>query len=89
MAGLAIGPGNEYANGLLCIAVSTSDDPTGTYARYEYQFQDFNDYPKFGVWPDAYYGTFNMFRGNAFVGAKACAFERAKMIAGNAADAVL
>jgi hypothetical protein len=68
-----------------CIAVSTSPDPTGTYARYEYQFQDFNDYPKFGVWPDAYYGTFNMFRGNAFVGAKACAFERAKMLAGNAA----
>jgi len=46
-----------------CIAVSTSPDPTGTYARYEYQFQDFNDYPKFGVWPDAYYGTFNMFQG--------------------------
>jgi hypothetical protein len=44
-----------------CVAVSTSGDPTGTYARYEYQFQDFNDYPKFGVWPDAYYGTFNYF----------------------------
>ena len=34
-----------------CIAVSTSADPTGTYARYEYQYPDFNDYPKFGVWP--------------------------------------
>jgi hypothetical protein len=68
-----------------CIAISTSADPTGTYARYEYQFQDFNDYPKFGVWPDAYYGTFNMFRGNAFVGAKVCAFERTKMLAGNLA----
>src|SRR5262249_41617422 len=43
-----------------CIAVSTSDDPKGTYARYEYQFEDFNDYPKFGVWPDGYYATFNM-----------------------------
>ena len=32
-----------------CIAVSTSADPTGTYARYEYQYADFNDYPKFGV----------------------------------------
>jgi hypothetical protein len=65
-----------------CVAVSTSGDPTDTYARYEYQFQDFNDYPKFGVWPDAYYGTFNMFRGGtAFVGAKVCAFEREKMIA--------
>lgn len=68
-----------------CIAVSTSPDPTGTYARYEYQFQDFNDYPKFGVWPDAYYGTFNMFQGNNFKGAKACAFERDKMLASQAA----
>jgi hypothetical protein len=68
-----------------CIAVSTSPDPTGTYARYEYQFADFNDYPKFGVWPDAYYGTFNMFQGNNFKGAKACAFEREKMLASQAA----
>ena len=68
-----------------CIAVSTSADPTGTYARYEYQYQDFNDYPKFGVWPDAYYGTFNMFSGNSFKGAKACAFEREKMLDGQAA----
>jgi hypothetical protein len=71
-----------------CIAVSTSPDPTGTYARYEYQFQDFNDYPKFGVWPDAYYGTFNMFQGNSFKGAKACAFERDKMLASQAARMV-
>ena len=71
-----------------CIAVSTSADPTGTYARYEYQFQDFNDYPKFGVWPDAYYGTFNMFRGNTFLGAKACAFERDKMQASQGARMV-
>jgi hypothetical protein len=68
-----------------CIAVSTTDDPTGTYARYEYQFMDFNDYPKFGAWPDAYYGTFNMFNGNNFKGAKACAFERDKMLAGQTA----
>jgi hypothetical protein len=68
-----------------CIAVSTTDDPTGKYARYEYQFQDFNDYPKFGAWPDAYYGTFNMFRGNAPLGSKACAFERDKMLAATGA----
>jgi len=68
-----------------CIAVSTSDDPKGTYARYEYQFEDFNDYPKFGVWPDGYYATFNMFRGNSFAGAKVCAFERDKMLVGASA----
>ena len=69
-----------------CLAVSTSDDATGTYARYEFQFQDFNDYPKFGVWPDGYYGTFNMFRGNAFLGAKVCAFDRAQMLSAQAAS---
>jgi hypothetical protein len=71
-----------------CFAVSTSGDPTGTYARYEFQFSAFNDYPKFGVWPDGYYGTFNMFSGNSFNGAKACAFERDKMIAGQQARMV-
>ena len=68
-----------------CVAVSSSPDPMGTYARYEYQFNDFNDYPKFGVWPDGYYATFNMFNGNTFVGAKACAFERQQMLNGQAA----
>jgi len=71
-----------------CVGVSTSADPTGTYSRYEFQFADFNDYPKFGVWPDGYYGTFNMFRGNSFLGAKACAFEREKMLASQPARIV-
>lgn len=71
-----------------CFAVSKSGDPTGAYARYEFQFSDFNDYPKFGVWPDGYYGTFNMFRGNSFIGAKTCAFERDKMIAAQQARMV-
>ena len=48
---------------LNCVAVSTSPDPTGTYNRYSYSYADFPDYPKFGIWPDAYYVTFNMFAG--------------------------
>src|SRR5260370_15551785 len=42
-----------------CIAVSTTDDPGSQYARYSYKFNDLNDYPKFGVWLDGYYATFN------------------------------
>ena len=40
-----------------------------------------------GVWPDAYYFTFNNFNlaGTAFVGANACAADRTKMLAGAAA----
>jgi hypothetical protein len=71
-----------------CVAVSTTSDATGTYARYSYRFSDFNDYPKFGVWPDGYYATFNMFRGDDFVGSKVCAYERDRMLAGDPARMV-
>jgi len=67
-----------------CVAVSTSPDPTGTYFRYAFSYsRSFNDYPKMGVWPDAYYITYNMFRnGASFTGNTVCAFERAQMLAG-------
>lgn len=70
-----------------CVAVSTSPDPTGTYFRYAFSYsRNFNDYPKMGVWPDAYYITYNMFRnGSSFVGNTVCAFERAQMLVGGAA----
>lgn len=70
-----------------CVAVSTSPDPTGTYFRYAYSYgRDFNDYPKMGVWPDAYYITYNMFRNGAtFRGNLVCALERAQMLVGGAA----
>jgi len=69
-----------------CIAVSTSADATGSYHRYEFQYSDFNDYGKFGIWPDAYYASFNMFgSNNAFLGSKVCSYERAKMVGGDPA----
>ncbi|HEU4733785.1 MAG TPA: proprotein convertase P-domain-containing protein [Kofleriaceae bacterium] len=71
-----------------CIAVSTTGDPTGTYNRYQFSFSGFNDYPKMGLWPDAYYFTYNIFSGNTFSGAQVCAADRAKMIAGAAATQV-
>jgi len=72
-----------------CIAVSTSSDATGSYNRYEYDFgANFPDYPKFSVWPDAYYNTINVFPGNSFAGAKACAFDRPAMLAGAPANAI-
>src|SRR5690349_22305050 len=53
---------------LQCVAVSTTSDVTGTYNRYSFSYSKFPDYPKLGVWPDAYYITFNMFQGNFFAG---------------------
>ncbi|HEV7522733.1 MAG TPA: hypothetical protein VGP89_16640 [Candidatus Angelobacter sp.] len=75
---------------LQCVAVSTTSDATGTFNRYSFQYSGFDDYPKMGVWPDAYYVTFNMFNaaGTSFLGADACAYDRAKMLAGQAATQV-
>jgi Domain of unknown function (DUF5979)/Fibronectin type III domain len=70
---------------LQCIAVSTTSDATGTYNRYAFTEPYFNDYPKLGVWPDGYYLTFNMFNGNSFAGARACALDRTKMLTGDPA----
>lgn len=67
-----------------CFAVSTTGDATGSYNRYAFQFDSFNDYGKLGLWPDAYYMTFNMF-GPVSNGPKACAFDRNKMLAGQPA----
>ena len=73
---------------LQCVAVSTTSDATGTYNRYSFQYPNFDDYPKMGVWPDAYYETFNMFSGNSFVGADACAYDRNAMLNGQPAKQV-
>lgn len=66
-----------------CVAVSQTSDATGAYNRYAFQYSGFNDYPKGGVWPDAYYISYNMF-GSSFTGAKVCAMDRAAMISGAA-----
>lgn len=68
-----------------CVAVSQTADATGGYNRYAFQYGAFNDYAKVGVWPDAYYVTFNMFSGNTFTGSNVCAYDRAAMLAGTAA----
>ena len=68
-----------------CIAVSTTNDATGTYNRYGFHLSNnFIDYPKLGVWTDAYYLSVNVFNssGTAFLGPQPYAFDRAKMIAG-------
>ena len=41
-----------------------------------------------GVWPDGYYITFNMFSGTTFLGARACAFDRSKMLTGASATQI-
>jgi len=77
---------------MYCIAISTTSDATGTYNRYAFAAPNnttlFPDYPKLGVWPDAYYASFNAFSGNTFTGPIACAFDRSAMLTGATATKV-
>jgi hypothetical protein len=74
----------------ICLAVSSTGDPTGSYYRYELGGfgSEFPDYPKLGVWPDAYYTTFNLFNyGASFTGPLFCALNRSQMLQGLTATA--
>ena len=65
--------------------MSQTSDPTGAYYRYAFSYgTNFPDYPKMGVWSDGYYFTFDMFNsaGTSYLGAKACAYDKARMLAG-------
>ena len=67
-----------------CVAISTTADATGTYARYGFHLGlNFFDYPKLSVWPDGYYMSMNVFNttGTSYLGPQAFAFDRAKMLA--------
>ncbi len=69
-----------------CIAISQNGDPTGAYHRYDFTMpkNKFNDFPKFGVWPDAYYMSDNQFDlSDNFVGVGVFAFDRDKMLVGD------
>src|SRR5207245_7656484 len=67
-----------------CMAVSQTNDPTGAWNRYAFTTNGFPDYPKVGVWPDAYYVSYNTFDNSltSFQGAQLCATDRASMLTG-------
>jgi hypothetical protein len=75
-----------------CFAVSKTSDPVaGGWWLYALQVDPANptflgDYPKFGVWPDAYYMSVNMFSNNTtFNGVRVYALPRNAMINGTGA----
>lgn len=77
------GSGESYAE---CVAVSTTDDATGTYYLYEFDWSPdvFLDYPKLGVWRDGYYLSANEFPASQETssGAAAIVLERSAMLQG-------
>ncbi len=71
----------------ICIAVSQTDDATGKWNLYAYTFSSgLTDYPKLGVWPDAYYLAFNFFGPGD---GEPCAWNRAAMLAGKKNPALI
>jgi len=72
--------GPEYFN---CVALSVTGDPTGSYYRWAFSTgPNFPDYPKYGVWRDAYYISTREFGAVDFAGVGAYAIDRAEMLAG-------
>lgn len=67
------------------VAVSVTGDPLGEYYAYEYVMPNvrINDFPKFGVWNDAYFMATDEFLGSDFVGSGMFAFDREKMLSGD------
>ena len=69
----------------VCVAISTSNDATGTYYLYEFPVVNngFPDYPKWGVWTNNYGETWNNFGTGNYVGPVFCAYNRKKMLVGD------
>jgi hypothetical protein len=72
----------EFTSGanVLCVYLSDVADLSGTvtWTRYSFTLPSFPDYPKYGVWPDAYYVGANQSNG-------LYAMDRTKMLAGQPA----
>ncbi len=68
------------------IAVSKTGDPTGEYYIYEFVMPNnkLNDYPKFGIWSDEIYMTSDEFFGSDYAGTGVFAFDKKKLLAGDA-----
>src|SRR5260370_1234447 len=89
-----------------CIAVSQTNNPvSGGWYLYAVQADTtntdwLNDYPKFGMWPDAWYSSYNMFcangkspaansdAANTFEGVQVNAWNRTQMLAGAAMSTI-
>ncbi|WP_395791621.1 hypothetical protein [Aquimonas sp.] len=75
---------SPQAGRALCVYVSANDDAAntsaGNWSRYSFVMPAFPDYPKYGVWPDAYYVTAN--EGGTAGARPVYTFERQQMLQG-------
>jgi uncharacterized repeat protein (TIGR01451 family) len=66
-----------YSGNHLCVYISVTPDPTGSWYAFDFTTPSFPDYPKYAVWPDAYYVSTNESSGPA-----AYALNRGRMLQG-------
>jgi hypothetical protein len=74
------GPQGPYS---MCYAVSTGDDPMGSYYRYEFLRPLFPDYPRPAIWRDGYYVPTST--GDDVIQKHACVVDRERMLKGQPA----
>jgi PKD repeat protein len=65
------------------IAVSVTSDPLGEWYRYAYEFDKMPDYPKFGIWHNAYCFTINQFLNGSWYGGGISVLDRNAMLEGD------
>ena len=73
------------ANDYMLFAVSTTNDPTGTWYQYSFDVVDMPDYEKVAVWRDGYYMGTNT---QPTTGNDIYVFERSQMLIGGTARMV-
>ena len=85
-------PGTSFYQ---CVGVSKTSNPvSGGWWLYAIQVEPahnnyLGDYPKFGLWPDAYYLSMNEFSNNTtFNGVRVYALDRNSMVNGGPANAI-
>ncbi len=73
------------ADDSMLVAVSTTNDPTGTWYKYSFNVSETPDYEKFGIWRDGYYmGTNTSGAGQNDI----YVFNRSNMLNGQSAQFV-
>ncbi|TDR18295.1 Ig-like domain-containing protein [Marinicella litoralis] len=87
--------GPQYYN---CVAISQTSDPTGAYYRWAILNNNgpgngnqdlFPDYPKYGIWSDAFYISTRDFSGGSYEGVGAYALNRADLVSGNPSPGII
>ena len=72
----------SFSGNILCVYISQTADPQGAWYAYQFATPYFPDYPKYGVWRDAYYVGVNELTPSVL------AFERDKMLLGQPAQMI-